>query len=160
MVLSTREKALLVLLALVLAGTGVFYGLRSLAAHEQALALELRRQQETLREAEALRSEVARLERRPTAGVLERPLIGHVEELAGQIGLGERIQLNVLPEQALSGMQGVEIRLDRLTLDELVQLLHSVENSEPALVIDQMELAPSFREQDLLRVNMRVLARS
>lgn len=160
MVLSTREKALLVLLALVLAGAGAFYGLRALATHEQGLALELRRQQETLREAQALRREVARLERRPTARVLERPLIGHVEELAGRVGLGERIQLNVLPEQTLSGMQGVELRLDQLTLDELVQLLHTVENSEPALVIDQMELAPSFREQDLLRVNMRVLARS
>jgi hypothetical protein len=55
-------------------------------------------------------------------------------------------------------VEGVEVRLDNLTLDELVAFVHAVEHSEPMLLIDRMEVSPNFRSKELLRLTARVLA--
>ena len=40
----------------------------------------------------------------------------------------------------------------------MIAFIYSVENSDPVLVLDQLDISPSFRARDLLRVTMRVLS--
>ncbi len=85
-------------------------------------------------------------------------LIAYVEQFAERIGVKDRVQLNLLPREANGDLQGLDVKVDRLTLDELVQLLYTLEDAEQRLVIDQLELSPSFRDKQLLRLSMRILA--
>lgn len=158
MVLSTREKVLIAAAVVAVLLGGLYFAARGVRAYETGLRQRIERQENVLRQARALRTELERLQGRAGGPTLNRPLIGYLERLAQRAQLGDRIQLNAVPQQVTAGLQGVEVKVDNLTLDELVDLLYIVENAEPKVVIDQMELSPAFREKDLLRLTMRVLA--
>lgn len=161
MPLSTREKGLIAVLVLLLVGTGLYFGVG--AARERLRELERRvaTQEAMAQKAAALTREVQRLQQPPTRRrtPVTGSLIGYAEQLAARVGVKDRIQLNVLPRDTSRGLQGLDMRVDRLTLDELVNLLYTVENADYRLVIDQIEISPSFRDQALLRLSMRVLSR-
>ena len=158
MMLSMREKLLVGLLVVLLAAGGVWFGAKAVAGYERSLVARTVRQEALLNRVQALQTELTRLRRQPAGVELDRPLIGYVERLAEQIQLKDRIQLNAVPQQTLDGVQGVDLRVDNLTLDEAVNLLYILEDAEAALVIDQLEISPAFRDKSLLRLSMRVLA--
>lgn len=155
--LSSREKLLLALLAVAVLGAGGFMGTRALQGYQQTLAARLDAREAALKQVRALRAEWTRLSRLPRARPLRQPLIGYVERLARREGLGERIQLNRIPLEQ-EDLESVELTVDALTLDEALKLLYAVENSDPPLVIQQLELTPAYRSKELLRVTMRILA--
>ncbi|MDH4248294.1 MAG: hypothetical protein OEW39_10800 [Deltaproteobacteria bacterium] len=159
MVLSQREKMLVGLLAVLLV-MGVFYfSGRALRVQEQALKERITRQEEIIRQVTALQQKRTRLGVLPQSLPLTQPLIGYVETLSDRSSLKGRVQLNVVPGQISGDFQGVELKVDDLSLDELSFLIFTLESANPPLVIDQLELSPAFREKDLLRLTMRVLAR-
>jgi Type II secretion system (T2SS), protein M len=160
-VLSNREKALIGVLVALLLALGVYLGARGMSGHLSQLRSRVRVQEALLQKAAAMTGELARLQQPATARRATRggSPIGYVEQLADRAGLRDRIQLNLLPQDSKSGLQGLDIKVERMTLDELVQLLYSLEDSDYRLVIDQIELSPSFRDKTLLRLSMRVLAR-
>jgi hypothetical protein len=158
MVLTNRERGLIALLVVALLATGVYFALRAMQAYESQLSRRIAGQEIQVNQVSALRQELQRLQAQPQGAVLTGPLIGYVEGLADRIQLKDRIQLNAVPAQTLQDAQGVELKVDKLTLDEMVNLLYVLENAEPAVVIDQLELGPSFSSKDLLRLSMRVLA--
>ena len=161
LVLSNREKALIAALVGLLLVLGLYFVGKGLRGHLQDLESRVRAQEAMLQRAAALTTELQRLQsplgNRPLRQ--QRPLISYVEELADRVGVRDRIQLNLIPTDARSGVQGLDIKLERLSLDELVQFLYTLENADQRLVIDQLDLSPSFRDKDLLRLSMRVLAR-
>jgi len=159
MTLSTREKLLVALLGLSLLGIGLFYGLRSLGGRQEALQGAIAVRTAFLQEARMLQSELARANSSRPQGARTKSLIGYVEQLATRIRMKDRIQLNLIAKDSQSGLQGLNIKIDQLTLDELVELIHALENASLPLIIQQMELGPSFRDKELLRLTLRVLAR-
>jgi Type II secretion system (T2SS), protein M len=161
MVLSSREKLLVgALIGLVLV-LGLWFGLRGVHGHLEDLQSRVRAQEAMVQRASVMNAELARSQQ-PAAGrrgARTRSLIGYVEQLADRVGVRDRIQLNLLPPDSRSGLQGLDVKVERLSLDEMVNLLYTMEDAEYRLVVDQLELSPSFRDKDLLRLSMRVLAR-
>jgi len=161
MVLSTREKLLIVVLVALLLALGLWFGLRGLTGHLADLQGRVRVQEALLQRATTMNAELTRMQQPAAArrSPRARSLIGYVEQLADRVGVRERIQLNLLPPDPRAGLQGLDVKVERLSLDEMVNLLYTMEDAEYRLVIDQLELSPSFRDKDLLRLSMRVLAR-
>lgn len=158
MFLSPREKLLIALLAAVLVlGVGIV-SVRAVRAYEDGLSADIQSAQATLKQVALLREELGRLRAAPRVEPLRQPLLGHLERLSRQAGLGDRLQMNIVPQERNSALEAVEVKLDSLALDEMVGFVHMLEGSRPPLVIDQFEVSPSFRTRDLLRVTLRVLA--
>lgn len=158
MLLSAREKMLIALLGCVLVVAAVFFAYRGLRGYEDTLDGRIQSAQAALRQATLLREEMARLQAGPHIEPLRQPLLGYLERLARQEGLADRLQLNLMPQDRSKNLEAVEVKLDSLTLDEMVGIVHAIESSRPPLIIDQFEISPSFRSRELLRVTLRVLA--
>jgi hypothetical protein len=132
--------------------------MRSLNAYEQALAAQTEVKEAQLERLRAINVEMTRLRQPVRVRGRVRSLISYVEQLASAINLKDRIQLNLLPDDGASGLQRIDVKLDNLTLDEAVGLVYTLENAENPLVIDQLEVTPAFRDKELLRLTLRVLA--
>lgn len=161
MVLSTREKLLVALLGVLVVVIGLYLGVGSLSGRLADLRGRVAVRQALLQKATALRAEMQRLSKAGTVTRSPRAgsLIGYVEQLSQRVGVRDRIQLNAIPRDTESGLQGLEVKVNNLSLDETVNLLYTLEDADYRLVIDQLELSPSFRDKDLLRLSMRVLTR-
>ncbi|PCI30628.1 MAG: hypothetical protein COB67_01375 [SAR324 cluster bacterium] len=55
--------------------------------------------------------------------------------------------------------QRLVLRLDLLNLTEFVQLTYQLENMKPTMLIESMELSPSFQNNQLLRANISLASR-
>ncbi len=156
--LSNREKYLIGLLVVAVAGAMLYFAFRSLDGVESRLATQIASRKSTLLQAQALSLELARLESMPQGNRLEEPLIGYVEKIAKRARVADRIQLNLIPQDKNKEIETVEVKVASLNLDEMVNLVYAIENSNAPMVIDQFEISPSFRSKTLLRLSMRVSA--
>ncbi len=160
MTLSTREKILLLVFAVLAAGTVIYFLGVALQSRNSDLDRKIRRQQALLAKITTLNTQLDRVKKsRPRANVRRPPLIGHIEQLAARVTLKDRIQLNQVPRERTKGMQGIDIKLDNLTLDEMMEFIYVLENSGFGIVVDQLDITWSFRSKKLLRLSMRVLSR-
>ena len=128
-----------------------------IGSYESGLAKRVADIKAKFQKVELVTTELARLKKRPTSIKRNQPLIGYIEQIAGTIRLKDRIQLNLIPQEK-QDIEAVEIKVDQLTLDEMMGLIYALENSKPKMVIDHMELNHSFKGRDLLRIRLRVLA--
>ncbi len=160
MVLTQREKRLVAALAGLLALLGLYAALHGLVRFQSGLAEQLDVDRRLLTQVQALDGEMAVLERSKRTRGLEGSLIGYMEQLADRAGLKARVQLNPITQSAAARVQAIDVKVDQMTLDEMVRFVYTIENAEFILVIDQMEISPSFKEKDLLRVSLRVLAQT
>jgi hypothetical protein len=158
MVLSSREKSLLGLLALVLACVGLFFAAKTISGFENQLRARIESAQGTLQQIRAAREDLDKMRRAPRTPALQQPLLAYLEQLARKRSLSDRLQLNGVPQDRGKNLEAVEVKLDALALEELLGFVYDVENGNAALGIDQVELTPSFRSRDLIRLTMRVLA--
>jgi hypothetical protein len=157
MSLSRRERVLLGMLAGVACLAAAFFTARGVTAHVEGLRTRIETAQSQLQLALAAREELERTQRAPKAGVLREPLLTHLEQIARGRGLSDRLQLNSVPQERGRKLDAVEVKLDSLTLDEMLNFVNDVESSRAAIGIDQFELSPSFRARDLIRLTMRVV---
>lgn len=151
--LSPREKLLVALLAAGLVLAAGIGGFRALAGYQRNLAARLQADRDSLSELRTLDAEVARSGGRPGT----RTLASTLEDLLGRSGIRDRVQLNPVTQADAGKAQAMEIKAEQLTLDEMVRLVYMMESPDVPLVIDQLEVAPSFRDKELLRVSLRVL---
>lgn len=159
MVLSQREKLLILLLGVLVALTAVYFALSAIRGYGDDLSRDIQRREALLSRARVLTATVGRTASRSRSKKsLNGSLIGYAERLAGQNNLKGRIQLNRVPMDKSRGIEAIDIKLDQLSLDEAVGFIHTIENAQPALVVDQMEITTSFRSKELLRLSLRVLA--
>lgn len=159
MVLSQREKYLVLLLGVLVALTVAYFALSAILGYGDDLGRKIQRREALLSRARVLTATVSRSTGRSRSKKkLNGSLIGYAEQLAGQNNLKDRIQLNRVPMDKSRGIEAIDIKLDQLSLDEAVGFIHTIENSKPALVVDQMEITTSFRSKELLRIRLRVLA--
>ncbi len=159
MVKSRREKLLLLLLAALVAGALLYYALAGLLGYEGRLDQQILRKQALLAKARTLTARLGQFSGRSAAARKRKgSLIGHIEQLAARNALKDRIRLNRVPLDKSKGLEAIDVKVDRLALDELVGFIYAIENSQPILVVDQMEITPSIRAKDLMRLSARVLA--
>jgi hypothetical protein len=151
--LSQREKLLLALAAGVLVLAAGIGGFQALAGYQRNLAARLQADRDSLSELRTLDADVARNGGRPGA----RTLASLLEDLLARSGIRDRVQLNPVTGADSGRLQAMEIKAEQLTLDEMVRLVYMMESPDVPLVIDQFEVAPSFRDKELLRVSLRVL---
>ena len=159
MVLSRREKLLLAALAILVGVAGLLFVSTRVNTYRSDLERRIFEARTLLTRVVTISEKLSRQEAAPRKGGPRRSLIGHLEQLAERAAVKNRLQLNRIPQEKTKGLEGLEVKLDELTLDEMVSFIYSVENSDPVLVLDQLDISPSFRARDLLRVTMRVLSR-
>ncbi len=158
MTLSTREKQLIGVLVIILVLGVLFLGTQRISAFNASVDRRIAQQSAMLEQASVLSARLNRLSRDDRANVPRASLIGHLEQLAGRTGLQSRVQLNPQTVTGGDNLEAADIRVDDLTLDELVQFVYLIEDSRPQVVIDRVDISPTFRGKHLLRLNLRVLA--
>ena len=87
-----------------------------------------------------------------------KSLIERIELLSNVSNLKDKLQLNRVPLDKARGVEGIEIKMDGLSLDEMVHFIFSIEHAKPQIIIEQVELTQSFKGKGRLRLSMRVLA--
>jgi len=160
MVLSRREKMLIAGLGALVALLMIYFVISQFRGYRENLERTITQHTAMLNKAKVLSSDLAVQKRNPATKAKIASLIGHIEKLAEKNALKERLQMNRVPLDKNKGVEGVDIKLDQLNLDQVVSFLYLLENSRPQLVIDQLEIDPSFREKNHLRISLRVLAQN
>ncbi len=90
-----------------------------------------------------------------------RPLFSIVENLTEQTGVREQL-LSMRPQPAtVQGkfrQQLVEIRLEKLSLAQLVKLLHAIEYRSGGIQVKSMRVKPRFENRSVLDVSMVLMS--
>ena len=160
MLLSAREKFLITVMVVLILFTGGYYGVGGLKKYEREIEEQLDSREGFLRKALLLEAQILEQKRlAPKATPRRRPLIGFVEQLTNSLQLKGRVQLNLIPKEKSTGMQGIELKVDNLSLDEMVELVYILEDAKRPLIIDRFEVSPSFRTKKRLQLSMRILSR-
>lgn len=105
-----------------------------------------------------LRQQLTLADRRRSAG---RPLFSRVEGLTEQTGVRDQL-LSMRPQPATTQgdfrQQLVEIRLEKLSLGQLVKLLHAIEYRSGGVQVKSMRVKPRFENRSELDVNMVLMS--
>jgi len=127
---------------------------RKIAAHQQSL-----------QKIEAMREQINQL-RQQLADVKilkqgTQPLFPLLESVAVQTGVREQL-LSMRPQpettQGQFRQQLVEIRLEKISLPQLVKLLHAIEYRSGGVQVKSMQVKPRFEDRSSLDVNMVLMS--
>ncbi len=154
MELSTREKVLIAIMLVLAVGLFGYFGVQQLESYTSQLNTQLTARQRQLGHLENLEQEWLRLSAHPNLPVIKEPLSSFLESGARRIGLQEQLQLNPL-SNAPEGTEGVQVRLDRINLDQMFDMLYFLENNKPVVLVEQMEVTTSPGSK-LIRISFRV----
>lgn len=113
-------------------------------------------QQEYQRQKNVVTSINTQLKRQPNFAIFSR-----LEELAGQTGIRGKIihmKPTVSTPSEVYNEESVEVKMEGITLEQLVSYLQLVENSPQLLKIKRLEMKPHFGNRQILTVTFRVSA--
>lgn len=113
-------------------------------------------QQEYQRQKSVVDSINTQLKRQPNFAIFSR-----LEELAGQTGIRSKIvhmRPTVSAPNEVYNEESVEVKMEGVTLEQLVSYLHQVENSPQLLKIKRLEMKPRFDNRQILTATFRVSA--
>lgn len=156
--LSQREK---ILIGLMLAVLLVFLGVlvtQLLGKTNQKLYDSIAKKERQLEKIQRLRQEWEQLLVIPETPVSSASLTSLIERGARTFEVQDRLQLNALPTGTSKGLEGLQVRLDRLNLDELFSILYYLENQKPVIVLENLEVAQAIGS-DLLKATFRAYKR-
>ncbi|MBW6508635.1 MAG: type II secretion system protein M [Desulfuromonadales bacterium] len=109
-------------------------------------------------EIDQLRQQLAGIESQQRSG---RPLFSQVENLTKQIGVREQLlSMRPQPDVVQGGFrqQTVEIRLERVTLSQLVGFLHAAEHRSHGIQVRSLRVRPRFDDRSRLDVNLVLMS--
>lgn len=162
-----REKIALavggvaVILTILIAGIILPYRSAMTALDQRIVSRQeqLREAQTLVQQIKGMQGEVAMAERKLRAGQSAAPLLptleGMITEIAGKEKLlGLRPQPSTPP--AGFRQEKVEVQLEKIRLDQLLRLLHTIDSSPSALQTDSLKMRPRFEDQSLLDVTLVV----
>jgi general secretion pathway protein M len=105
-----------------------------------------------------MQGEVAATERKLSAAT-SAPLVATLEVLVAEIAGKEKL-LGIRPQPVTAPagfrQEKVEMQLERVRLDQLVQLLHAIDSAGNALQSDSVKMRPRFEDPALLDVTLVV----
>jgi len=113
-------------------------------------------QQEYQRQKNVVTNINAQLKRQPNFAIFSR-----LEELAGQTGIRGKIvhmKPTVSTPSEVYNEESVEVKMEGVTLEQLVRYLQQVENSPQLLKIKRLEMKPRFDNRQILTATFRVSA--
>ena len=113
-------------------------------------------QQEYQRQKNVVDSINSQLKRQQNFAIFSR-----LEEFAGQTGIRNKIlymKPTVSTPSEVYNEESVEIKMEGVTLEQLVRYLHQVENSPQLLKIKRLEIKPRFDNRQILTATFRVSA--
>ncbi|SDZ81456.1 general secretion pathway protein M [Desulfuromusa kysingii] len=120
---------------------------------------------QNLQKVETMRDQISQL-REDLAGVKiakqgAKPLFSLVESMAVQTGVREQL-LSMRPQptttQGQFRQQLVEIRLEKISLPQVVKLLHAIEYRSAGVQVKSMQVKPRFEDRSMLDVNMVLMS--
>jgi general secretion pathway protein M len=88
-------------------------------------------------------------------------IFSRLEEFAGQTGIRNKIlymKPTVSTPSEMYNEESVEIKMEGVTLEQLVRYLHHIENSPQLLKIKRLEMKPRFDNRQILTATFRVSA--
>jgi general secretion pathway protein M len=88
-------------------------------------------------------------------------IFSRLEEFAGQTGIRNKIlymKPTVSTPSEVYNEESVEVKMEGVTLEQLVRYLHQVENSPQLLKIKRLEVKPRFDNRQILAATFRVSA--
>jgi len=127
---------------------------RRIAAHQR----NLEKMQQMQGQIFQLREQLASVDNRSEK---KRPLFSQVENLTVQTGIRDQL-LSMRPQPATTQggyrQQLVEIRLEKLTLAQLVKLIYAVEYRSGGVQVKSLRVKPRFEDRSSLDVNMVLMS--
>jgi type II secretory pathway component PulM len=152
--LSQREKVLiLVMLALMITLLAGLI-LNKLSNYTSQLTYQYTSKQKQLEDVKKLEQDLIYLHEIPTAPIMPSSLSSYVERIARVLQVHDQLQLNVLTSNP-PGMEGVQVRIDKMNLNQLFGALYMIEKERPVLLIEQLDISISPGTR-LLRASFRV----
>ena len=88
-------------------------------------------------------------------------IFSRLEEFAGQTGIRNKIlymKPTVSTPSEVYNEESVEVKMEGVTLEQLVRYLHHIENSPQLLKIKRLEIKPRFDNRQILTATFRVSA--
>ena len=113
-------------------------------------------QQEYLRQKTVVDSINSQLKRQQNVAIFSR-----LEEFAGQTGIRNKIlymKPTVSTPSEVYNEESVEVKMEGVTLEQLVRYLHQIETSPQLLKIKRLEIKPRFDNRQILTATFRVSA--
>ena len=167
LMLQRREQLLVIGAAVLVVLLGLFTfvidPIRARAANlERRLASAGRQLAElqTLRDDYRRRKRVIdRVDRRLRRQRRDFAIFSYLEQVAGRAGVQDKIQsMNTLasPPSTEYTEESVEVRMEGVTLPQLVDYLHRVENSPRILRVRRLQVGPTRDNRQLLSVRLRI----
>lgn len=109
-------------------------------------------------EIDQLRQQLEGIESQRRSG---RPLFSQVENLTKQMGVRDQLlSMRPQPDSVQGGFrqQTVEIRLERVTLSQLVGFLHAAEHRSYGIQVRSLRVRPRFDDRSRLDVNLVLMS--
>lgn len=138
--LTTREKILLSLMAVAVTLTLFYFTGQLLNQRKHDLQTNLTQTINYLDQAKTLAREWKYLAEIKTPPVNSMALVTQVERVADQLGLRENLQLNALSANVPPGMEGLRVTLDKVNLDQAIEILYQIENNKPVLLVNNLDM--------------------
>jgi general secretion pathway protein M len=88
-------------------------------------------------------------------------IFSRLEEFAGQTGIRNKIlymKPTVSTPSEVYNEESVEVKMEGVTLEQLVRYLHQIENSPQLLKVKRLELKPHIENRQILTATFRVSA--
>jgi type II secretory pathway component PulM len=158
-----RERRLILIAAVAFAGAFILIGVVQARASLDDLRNGLSRDRERLAQIEGLITEHADLTEKVTQlkrNVINQPVSTYVESKAREAGLAdtiERIQNQRTDENDFFEESVVEVRLKKVSLQQLTQFMFGLEQSGQAARVQSLEVKPTFQDPRYLDVSMEVI---
>lgn len=155
MEISQREKILIAFMLLL--GIVFLSSLILQKVEEQQQSLEKRTdlQQSQFKNAQKLEREWIQVNQVRPLATISRSLTSYMESMARDFNLQQQLQLNAINSVNLEGIEGVEIRLNPLNLDQMFDIIYFLENNRPVLLVKELEIN-SIPGSQLLRMTFQV----
>jgi len=164
--LDERERIIVLAGILFLAGILVWLVLLNPYVNRmQSLDRRIEGQRRNLEQVATLGQEIAQL-RQQLAGLESqqgsgRPLFSQVESLTNQMGVRDQLlSMRPQPDSMQDGFrqQTVEIRLERVSLSQLVGFLHAAEHRSHGIKVRSLRVRPRFDNRSQLDVNLVLMS--
>ncbi|MFO7577347.1 MAG: type II secretion system protein GspM [Pelovirga sp.] len=164
--LDTRERTAVLVGALFLVALFVWLVLLSpYFTTMQDLDRRIEGQRRNFDQVEAMSQQISRLRQQLAAVESQRssgrPLFSQVENLTKQTGVRDQLlSMRPQPESVQGGFrqQLVEVRLERISLSQLVRLLHAAEYQSHGIQVRSLRVRPRFDDRSLLDVNLVLMS--
>lgn len=151
MSLNQREKFLLVLAVVILLPLAIIrFILLPIQQKQDNLVAEITKTRHSIEQVDLLGQELQFLKTITRTNPVS--LSKRVDSILRQEDLKAKSRI-VLEEQP-NGGQRLILKLDEINLTELTKVIYEIENSKPVVIVDNIDIASSFKNKKLFRVSI------